>query len=80
VLDLIHPDDHALAEHRLTERRTGVRATRRLALRLSTGPEALPGEHSGPPAQVLVWAQGVYASDPPNITTYAGTVGTMVVA
>jgi FixJ family two-component response regulator len=80
VLDLIHPDDRALAEHRLTERRTGARATRRLSLRLSTGPEALPGEHSGPPAQVLVWAQGVYASDPSNTTTYAGTVGTMVVA
>lgn len=80
VLDLIHPDDRALAEHRLTERRTGARATRRLPLRLATGPDAAPDDQSSQGVKMLVWAQGIYAADTPTTMAYAGTVGTMVLA
>lgn len=80
VLDLVHPLDRALAGHRLTERRTGTRATRRLALRLVPGPDAAPDAHGGQAVEMLVWAQGVYAAEPANTMSYIGTVGTMVAA
>ena len=80
VLDLIHPDDRPLANHRLTERRVGERATRRLALRLLPGPATSASQLCSPSPQVLLWAEGLYTTDSPTAMAYAGAVGTMMIA
>jgi PAS domain S-box-containing protein len=77
ALELVHPEDRDLAAHRLNERRTGDRGTRRLGVRLLPGPRDKAGKTSTTHA-VLLWSQGLYAGETPASETYAGAVGTLV--
>lgn len=76
LLDLVHPDDRALARNRIDERRTGARRTANLELRLLT--------RAGSPVDMEIraatpvfsfQAEGIYAAPGPGPESFAGTQG-----
>jgi PAS domain S-box-containing protein len=80
ILELVHPEDRPEAMHRLTERRTGDRATRmfemRLISRAATARELqVPTSPAGDDPVVLVDSIGMYATTEPKPETFLGTQG-----
>ncbi len=81
LMDYVHPEDRALAEHRLNERRTGARATRGLEIRMLTASkdERIVEYNTtllyDDEPVFLVQAEGLYAGDTPRSADFLGTQG-----
>jgi two-component system, cell cycle sensor histidine kinase and response regulator CckA len=77
MMDLVHPQDRPMAQHRVDERRTGARRTNGLELRLLTKGKHPPSESgSGNDDRVfLVNAEGLYAETSPSSGQFIGTQG-----
>ncbi|MCD4654447.1 PAS domain S-box protein, partial [bacterium] len=75
ILDLIHPKDHALAVHKLTERRTGDRSTKFLKLRIIPKDYSeISGECYENLPVFLFCTEGIYQSEN-NEKNFSGTLG-----
>ncbi len=73
ILDLVAPEDRALATYRINERRTGERATTDLEVRLMLSPA--DGEKNGKERVFSVSAEGIYAKASPDADSFSGTQG-----
>lgn len=70
LLEIVHPEDRALAADKIDERRTGERSTKTLEVRLlrkNQGPDAFE--------YFLIAAEGLYSSKEPEAGTFIGTQG-----
>ena len=77
VFEIVHPDDVEKVKHRLMERRTGLRITKDLQVRLFTksGEERTFESRAGTEPSFYIAAEGMYSSNEPSLETFIGTQG-----
>ena len=77
ILHLIHPQDRAVAQSRVNERRTGDRSTIGLELRFKPGGVAAPADddETGRDIYFMVNAEGLYVGRRKNADHFIGTQG-----
>lgn len=73
ILDIVDPKDRHLAQYRINERRTGIRATNDLEIRLLLIPE--DGAEDMSAVHFSVSAEGIYAKETPDSGSFIGTQG-----
>jgi PAS domain S-box-containing protein len=73
ILDIVAPEDRAIAEYKINERRTGERATSDMEMRLLLSP---PEKNNiGEERYFSVSAEGIYTKDAPDKHSFLGTQG-----
>lgn len=79
IFEIVHPDDKEKVKYRLNERRTGLRATKDLKVRLFTkeGEEKTFETRAGIGEKPVfsISAEGLYKPDNPSSKTFQGTQG-----
>ncbi len=80
IFDIVHPDDLERSQHRMNERRTGDRRTRKFEVRLvakdqSSVPFELHSLGTESASLVVVEAEGLYSAEKPDSGNFLGTIG-----
>lgn len=73
ILDIVAPEDRAIAEYKINERRTGARATSDMEMRLLLSPQEK--NNDGEDRYFSVSAEGIYTKDAPDKHSFMGTQG-----
>jgi two-component system, cell cycle sensor histidine kinase and response regulator CckA len=73
ILDIVAPEDRAIAEYKINERRTGERATSDMEMRLLLSPPEK--SNIGEERYFSVSAEGIYTKDLPDKHSFLGTQG-----
>ena len=73
ILDIVAPEDRAIAEYKINERRTGERATSDMEMRLLLSPPEK--NKDGQERYFSVSAEGIYTKEAPDKHSFLGTQG-----
>ena len=73
ILDLVSPEDKTTADYRLNERRTGMRATYNLEVRLLLSSASEPDDSKE--RYFSVSSEGIYGQPEPDSSSFLGTQG-----
>ena len=73
IIDLVSPEDREKAHYHINERRTGLRATSDLELRLTLAAD--DDSKEGADRFFSISAEGIYSKSPPDSQSFLGTQG-----